>query len=176
MTFSFGLIWAVLLLAPGLAAHAALFAGRDGAVIRATPPAPNSFGTIGIVVDAAAALHLVWATLAIALAQPCRIGFCPAAFAIDPDPYALAIALVAKAHPLTAHALVYLMAQAATLTIVGFVGVRRAMHTAWVRDRNERLSLWPSRGPRRRDRASVAACDRRVRPYPDRGGQSYRRL
>ena len=135
MTFSFELIWAVLLLAPGLAAHAALFAGRDGAVIRATPPAPNSFGTIGIVVGAAAALHLVWATLAIALAQPCRIGFCPAAFAIDPDPYALAIALVAKAHPLTAHALVYLMAQAATLTIVGFVGVRRAMHTAWVRDR-----------------------------------------
>ncbi len=133
MTYSFGLIWAVLLLAPGLAVYAAVFAGGGGSVIRATPPAPNSLSTIGIVVGSAAIGHFLWAMVSVVHAKVCQVAACPIALGFDPDPYGLAIGLVSNRIALSSPMLLYLMAQAAALTALAFLGVRRAMRTARVR-------------------------------------------
>ena len=64
MTFSYNLVLALFLLAPGFAAFAGVFftAQRDGR-LHPAPPTPNSVLTLALVTLSALGLHALWATL-----------------------------------------------------------------------------------------------------------------
>lgn len=64
MTFSYNLVLALFLMAPGFAAYAGLFftTQRDGR-LHPAPPAPNSVITLAIVTLAALFLHASWALI-----------------------------------------------------------------------------------------------------------------
>ena len=61
MIFSYGLVLALFLLAPGLGLYAGLFAGPHLGAFRPAPPSPGSVLTLGIIVLGALFVHTVWA-------------------------------------------------------------------------------------------------------------------
>lgn len=66
MTFSYGLVLALLLLAPGFGAYAGLFAGVQSAAFRPGAPSPTSVLTLGIIVFGALLAHFAWSALCVA--------------------------------------------------------------------------------------------------------------
>ncbi len=66
MTFSYGLVLALLLLAPGFGAYAGLFAGVQSAAFRPGAPSPTSILTLGVIVFGALLAHLAWAAVCVA--------------------------------------------------------------------------------------------------------------
>ena len=63
MVFSYGLVLALFLLAPGLGLYAGLFAGPHLGAFRPAPPSPGSVLTLGIIVLGALFAHTAWALI-----------------------------------------------------------------------------------------------------------------
>lgn len=66
MIFSYGLVLALFLLAPGLGAYAGLFFGAHRGAFRPGAPAPGSVLTLGIIVLGALFAHTLWAMICVA--------------------------------------------------------------------------------------------------------------
>lgn len=134
MTFSLGVIWAAILLAPGLAAYSALFAPVRSLAFRPAAPAPNSLTTIGVVVGGALGAHMLWLTW-LTYANPAIFadGFRLVRLSFDPNVYALALALIGGANTFTVDTLAYAMVHAAFLTLSAYVGVRLLLRIPRVR-------------------------------------------
>jgi hypothetical protein len=62
MIFSYGLVLALFLLAPGFGVYAGLFSGAHLGVFRPGAPAPRSVLTLGVVVIGALVTHALWAS------------------------------------------------------------------------------------------------------------------
>lgn len=60
MVFSYALVLALFLLAPGLGLYGGLYAGAHRAVFRPAPPGPGSVLTLGIIVLGALFAHTAW--------------------------------------------------------------------------------------------------------------------
>jgi len=125
VTFSFGVIWAAILLAPGLSTYSALFAPVRSLAFRPAPPAPNSLTTFGIVIGGALASHMLWlAWLTYGNAWLAGHHLALARLPLDPNVYALALDLLAGGHRVTVDALAYAMLHAVGLTLAAYIAVR----------------------------------------------------
>ena len=140
MTFSFGVIWAVILLAPGLAIYSALFVPSRALAFRPAPPSPNSLTTIGVVIGGALAAHMIWLTwLTYGNALLARSGFWIVQFAFDPNVYALTLSLLTSRMTVTVDALAYAMLHATGLTLAAYLAVRVLLRLKRVQSATEGL-------------------------------------
>jgi len=140
VTFSFGVIWAVILLAPGLATYSGLFVPSRALAFRPAPPSPNSLTTIGVVIGGALAAHMIWLTW-LTYGNPfiVRSGLQLVRFAFDPNVYALTLSLLTSHTAVTVDALAYAMLHATGLTLAAYVAVRLSLRLKRVQSATEGL-------------------------------------
>lgn len=87
MTFSYNLVLALFLLAPGFAVFAGLYLGSQLGRIKSPPPLPGSILTLAIVTVGALAAHLAGSAVFLAQAGICATAFPCGTVAFDPNPY-----------------------------------------------------------------------------------------
>jgi len=135
LTFSLSVIWAAILLSPGLAVYAAMFFASGRSPLNPSPPAPTSLVTLGLIIGGALLAH----TGAIAGAQLnillCARGGCPIALPFDPDPYTLIVGLVRQSAPITIGVILFMVGSIAALTIVAYLIVAQLLQLGPIRER-----------------------------------------
>ena len=130
MTLSLGLVLALLLLAPGLAAYAALFVAVKDPQFRPAPPPPGSILTLVILIIAALASHALGALVAALNDWFCAHHRC-IAVGFNPNAYVTALGMESKAGaPGSADIAAALLYELA-LSAFAYIGVRITMHQRW---------------------------------------------
>ena len=102
MVFSYGLVLALFLLAPGLGLYAGLYAGPHLGAFRPSPPSPGSVLTLGIIVLGALVAHTAWALICTA-GDAWVAGGLPALFPPTPNAYDILLGAVIE-HRVSGHA------------------------------------------------------------------------
>lgn len=95
MVFSYGLVLALFLLAPGLGLYGGLYAGAHRGAFRPGAPSPGSVLTLGIIVLGALFAHTAWALLCVASEAWVAAGL-PAFFPPTPNAYDVLLGVVVE--------------------------------------------------------------------------------
>lgn len=114
------MVWAALLLAPGLAVYAAFFEAPARPPFQPIAPSPTSVLTFWLVVGGAAVAHTGAIAGAAANTLLCDRGGCPIQIPFDPDPYTLVISLVRQAVPVTIGTIFFMVGSIAVLTLITY--------------------------------------------------------
>lgn len=134
MNLSLGVVWAAILLAPGLVIFGALFGAPYRPPLRPVAPAPASLTALAIIVGGAAVAHSVWLTLSSLNALACASG-CPVTLGFDPNVYTLALGIGREGQPVVAGALAYAVLNVVTLTGISYLVARAVVGRPAVRER-----------------------------------------
>lgn len=131
MTFSFNLVLALFLLAPGFAAAAGLYVESQIQKIKSPPPPPGSILSLTIITVGALAAHLAGAAIYGAQDLYAHLGGPTLRLPFDPNPYrALASLAAPSATMLSGGQIVQLLASLLGLTVLAFfaagAGLKRA--------------------------------------------------
>lgn len=124
MTFSYNLVLALFLLAPGFAAFAGVFftAQRDGR-LHPAPPAPNSVLTLALVTLSALGLHALWATFLALQHLYVTTGCFSIPVPFEPNIYLDLLRAGAKeghAPPITSADIAFALASLVALSVIGY--------------------------------------------------------
>lgn len=133
MTPSLGLVFALFLLAPGLALYAGLFLQPRGNRFHPTPPAPGSVLTLAIVTMGALGVHAAWSLLSAANDLACtRVACLSLPFETNIYTIALAGGVLARALP-GAEVAVFLVVTVAISGLAYAIGRRASAASAVTR-------------------------------------------
>ncbi len=124
MTFSYNLVLALFLLAPGFAAFAGVFFStqRDGR-LHPAPPTPNSVLTLALVTLSALGLHALWATLLALQHLYVTTGCFSIQVPFEPNIYLDLLRAGAKgsqAPPITSADIAFALVSLVALSIIGY--------------------------------------------------------
>jgi hypothetical protein len=125
MVFSYGLVLALFLLAPGLGLYSGLYAGAHRGAFRPGAPSPGSVLTLGIIVLGALFAHTSWA-LACASNDAWISAGLPAIFPAAPNAYDVLLGAVVEHRSFGAGGIAVFLLTSSLLTMATFV------LTAWI--------------------------------------------
>jgi hypothetical protein len=125
MVFSYGLVLALFLLAPGLGLYSGLYAGAHRGAFRPGAPSPGSVLTLGIIVLGALFAHTSWA-LACAANEAWISAGLPAIFPAAPNAYDVLLGAVVEHRSFGAGGIAVFLLTSSLLTMATFV------LTAWI--------------------------------------------
>lgn len=123
MTFSYSLVLALFLLAPGFAVVAAIYTAGGPNRLEATPPPPNSVMALALVTGGALAAHAL-AAIFFAICHLIALVLGIAWSLPDPDPYLVAMALGTASPPIAAIGLAWILLLLVALSSGSFLLVR----------------------------------------------------
>jgi hypothetical protein len=127
MVFSYGLVLALFLLAPGLGLYGGLYAGAHRGAFRPGAPSPGSVLTLGIIVLGALFAHTVWALVCVADAAWVSAGL-PAFFPPTPNAYDVLLGAMIERRSSGPGGIAIFLATSSLLTAMNF------LLTAWIAD------------------------------------------
>lgn len=121
MTFSYNLVLALFLMAPGFAVFAGVYLGSQLGPIKSPPPLPGSILTLGIVTVGALISHLVGAS--IFFLQDWRCAETQVCWTVpyDPNPYTSLLSVGRPGAAVAAEQIVAMLATLVLLTIIAFL-------------------------------------------------------
>ena len=125
MIFSYSLVLALFLLAPGLGVYAGLFSGASRGAFRPGAPAPASVLTLGIIVLGALFAHTVWA-LACAANDAWADAGLPTALPALPNAYTVLVGAVIDHRGAGDRGIAVFLVTSSLLSVAAFVA------TTWV--------------------------------------------
>ena len=125
MVFSYGLVLALFLLAPGLGLYGGLYAGAHRGAFRPGAPSPGSVLTLGIIVLGALFAHTAWALVCAANAGWLAAGL-PALFPPTPNAYDVLLGAVIEHRSFGPGGIAIFLLTSSLLTAATF------LLTAWV--------------------------------------------
>ena len=123
MTFSFNLVLALFLLAPGFALVAGIYSGGFKTRLETSPPPPNSIITLALVTGGALLGHLTWTALyglGELVAAAAHLGWTLP----HPNPYLAALKLATDDDRAKNLGLLWTLANLSALTVLSFVATR----------------------------------------------------
>src|SRR5271165_3411721 len=120
MVFSYGLVLALFLLAPGLGLYAGLYAGAHRGAFRPAAPSPGSVLTLGIIVLGALFAHTAWALACVADGAWIAAGL-PAIFPPAPNAYDVLLGMVIERRSLPPGGIAIFLATSSLLTAATFL-------------------------------------------------------
>jgi len=127
LILSLNLVLGLLLLAPGLAAFAALYHGGATGPVKSAPPAPGSILSLTIITIAALVAHLTGSAILLVQEVICRALPICVNVGFDPNPYSLLFSGETKATTFSSLRDTLLFGDLAGLTVLSFVATRRLM-------------------------------------------------
>ena len=133
MVFSYGLVLALFLLAPGLGLYGGLYAGAHRGAFRPGAPSPGSVLTLGIIVLGALFAHTAWALLC-AVDGAWIVAGLPAIFPPTPNAYDVLLGAVVEHRSFGPGGIAVFLLTSSLLTTATF------MLTAWMLE-------WPRARP-----------------------------
>jgi hypothetical protein len=125
MIFSYGLVLALFLLAPGLGLYAGLYAGAHRGAFRPAAPSPGSVLTLGIIVLGALFAHTAWALVCAANDAWTGAGL-PAFFPPTSNAYDVLLGAVVEHHSTRSGGIAVFLLTSSLLTAATF------LLTAWI--------------------------------------------
>jgi hypothetical protein len=120
MVFSYGLVLALFLLAPGLGLYGGLYAGAHRGAFRPAAPSPGSVLTLGIIVLGALFAHTAWSLVCAANGAWIAAGL-PAILPRAPNAYDVLLDVVIGRHTSGAGGVAVFLATSSLLTAATFM-------------------------------------------------------
>jgi hypothetical protein len=132
MVFSYGLVLALFLLAPGLGLYGGLYAGAHRGAFRPGAPSPGSVLTLGIIVLGALFAHTAWALVCFANDAWLAAGL-PAFLPPTPNAYDVLLGAVVEHHSLGSGGIAVFLLTSSLLTAAMFLLTARIVEWSPVR-------------------------------------------